>query len=302
MPDDGAVSIGVHEAVPEAARDLIAAGLDAFNDAAAPLHEVRSLACLAEDADGALVGGAIGRTWGECVELQQLWVDAAQRRRGIGRQLVRGFENEARRRGCRTAYLETFSFQAPAFYRSLGYRAGQALAGFAPGVEKYLMRRRLDASPAHPVHLATGDVRAACERVLRSLPSWFGKEASLLEYVADTAALPTFVVEHDGAIVGFASVREHFAQACEIHCIAVDAANRGTGLGRALVERIEDWAAARGIRLLQVKTVGAGSTSAAYALTRGFYERLGFIALETLPIWDARNPCLQLVKALPGAG
>ena len=84
--------------------------------------------------------------------------------------------------------------------------------------------------------------------------------------------------------------------------MAVDAASRGAGHGRALVEGAEAWSVERGIRLIQVKTVGAGSPSAAYAQTRAFYDRLGFIALETLPTWDARNPCLQLVMPLPGAG
>lgn len=90
-----------------------------------------------------MIGGAVGRTWGECCELQQLWVDPAQRRQGIGARLVREFEQRAQARGCRTFYLETFSFQAPSLYRSLGYAVAHELHGFAPGIVKYLMVRRL---------------------------------------------------------------------------------------------------------------------------------------------------------------
>jgi ribosomal protein S18 acetylase RimI-like enzyme len=107
------------------------------------------LACFARLPCGAVVGGAVGRTWGECCELQQLWVDEARRRQGIGADLVRAFEARASARGCRTFYLHTFSFQAPKLYRSLGYEVAVALEGFAPGIVKYLMVRRV-AAPSRP--------------------------------------------------------------------------------------------------------------------------------------------------------
>jgi ribosomal protein S18 acetylase RimI-like enzyme len=85
----------------------------------------------------------VGRTWGLCAELQQLWVSPAYRRRGIASQLVHAFESRARARGCTTVYLETFSFQAPALYRALGYEVRLELSGFAPGIGKFTMVREL---------------------------------------------------------------------------------------------------------------------------------------------------------------
>lgn len=123
------------ELPPEIA--LVDAGLSAFNDAAAPLHEVRSLACLARDGQGQVVGGAIGRRWGRCCELLQLWVEEAQRRQGIATQLIRAFEQGAREQGCTHFYLETFSFQAPALYLGLGYRVAYARHDFPHGIVKF---------------------------------------------------------------------------------------------------------------------------------------------------------------------
>jgi GNAT superfamily N-acetyltransferase len=143
MSNDAAWSLTVHDDVPTADAGVVDSGLGAANDAAAPLHEVRRLASFARTADGTVIGGAVGRTWGSCCELQQLWVAAAWRRRGLGTQLVRAFEQRAQQRGCRTFYLETFSFQAPALYASLGYETRLSIDGFAPGIRKFTMVREL---------------------------------------------------------------------------------------------------------------------------------------------------------------
>lgn len=138
------LSFTQHDDVPREAGGIVDQGLGDANEAAAPLYQVRPLSCFARGEAGEVVGGAVGRTWGECCELQQLWVDPARRRQGIGAQLVRLFEARAQSRGCRVFYLETFSFQAPRLYESLGYRTQCTIAGFAPGIEKHLMVRETE--------------------------------------------------------------------------------------------------------------------------------------------------------------
>ena len=133
--------VSVHDDLPAEEAGLIDEGLGQANASAAPLHEVRPLSCFVRSANGAVVGGAVGRTWGACCELQQLWVAPSHRGRGLGSLLVRRFEERAESRGCRTFYLETFSFQAPALYRSLGYEPRLALQGFGAGIVKYVMVR-----------------------------------------------------------------------------------------------------------------------------------------------------------------
>jgi GNAT superfamily N-acetyltransferase len=135
----------VHDNVPADLARIVDDGLGTANERAAPIKEVRKLACFARAADGAVIGGAVGRTWGECCNLQQLWVDQAQRKAGLGTRIVRRFEEAARSRGCRTFYLDTFSFQAPGFYRKLGYAPVLEIAGYAPGIVCYTMMRKLKA-------------------------------------------------------------------------------------------------------------------------------------------------------------
>ena len=133
------------DAAPDALLALVDQGIGDFNSAAAPLHEVHPLACFAEDSNGEVFGGVVGRTWGECAEVLQLWVRESSRRGGTGRALMRAFEAEARVRGCRRIYLDTWSFQARGFYESLGFEVKLTLAGFGPGLEKHTLVRELAA-------------------------------------------------------------------------------------------------------------------------------------------------------------
>ena len=143
------------------------------------------------------------------------------------------------------------------------------------------------------------EIRAQSEEILRSLPQWFGIEQSLLEYAEATRRLPTFAVMDEQAAVGFVSLAEHFSESWEVHCMAVHASHRGQGHGRILLEHAEVWLKSRGARILQVKTIAADYDDPAYAQTRGFYVRMGFVPLQVFPeLWEPHNPCLQMIKVL----
>jgi GNAT superfamily N-acetyltransferase len=145
----------------------------------------------------------------------------------------------------------------------------------------------------------THSQQAECEEILRSIPEWFGIEEALLEYVANTAKLPTFVIRDGLRPLGFISLRQHFAHAWEIDCIAIHATARNSGLGSRLLKHAERWLRQQNARFLQVKTIAASSPNPHYAQTRAYYERMGFGALEVFPeLWDTWNPCLQMLKVL----
>jgi len=138
------LELSIHDDPPPDAADVVDRGLDEANDAAGVLQDVRPLGAFVRD-EGRVVGGAVGRTWGECCELQQLWVDAAFRGRGLGERLLRAFEQRAAERGCTLVHLTTFSFQAPGFYAGRGYRVEHELRGYAHGVCKFTMTRQIGA-------------------------------------------------------------------------------------------------------------------------------------------------------------
>lgn len=137
------------------------------------------------------------------------------------------------------------------------------------------------------------------EAVLRTLPEWFGIESALLRYAREAAEQPTFAVRRSGVLIGFATVRRHFPEAAEITCIAVRSKDRGSGVGRRLVEALESWLVSERVRWLQVKTLSASRYDPNYAQTRAFYRRQGFEPFEEITgLWGEANPCLILVKSL----
>ncbi len=139
------------------------------------------------------------------------------------------------------------------------------------------------------------------ERLLRLLPEWFGIESSTQEYVEDARHLPTYLATPDGRPpVGILLVRRHFPAAAEVHLIAVHPEWHRRGVGRRLLSAVERDLAADGVRLLQVKTLGASRPDAGYERTRQFYVGMGFLPLEEMPdLWPG-NPCLIMVKPLAG--
>ncbi len=137
------------------------------------------------------------------------------------------------------------------------------------------------------------------ERLLRRLPDWFGIESSTQEYIEDSRRLPTYLATPDGQPpVGLLLVRRHFPESAEVHLIVVDPDWHRRGVGRRLLAAAERDLIADGVRILQVKTLGASRPDAGYERTRYFYTGMGFLPLEEMPdLWPG-NPCLLMVKPL----
>jgi GNAT superfamily N-acetyltransferase len=154
--------------------------------------------------------------------------------------------------------------------------------------------------PAGPVRPLRPGESAECEAILHALPDWFGIESALVEYAQSTESLPTFVIEEEGRIAAFLTVRLHNPRAAEIHVMGVRPDRHRAGLGRVLVRHAEAWLRERRVEFLQVKTLGPSRPCEAYEKTRRFYESVGFVPLEENDLWGETNPCLILVKHLAG--
>jgi ribosomal protein S18 acetylase RimI-like enzyme len=136
--------------------------------------------------------------------------------------------------------------------------------------------------------------------ILADLPEWFGIEEYTRAYVDAAARMPTYLALDDSAheAIGVLLTEQHFPTSAEVHVVAVRRAWHRRGIGRQLLAAAESDLAARGVRMLSVKTLGPSRIDAGYEATRHFYESAGFIPIEEfLHLWPS-DPCLLMVKAL----
>ena len=128
-------------------RDDIKAVSDAveqFNLSVTRDESYSPIAIFLRDDNGALLGGVVGDAWGGWLHILFMWVADAVRHQGYGRNLLLAAERSAAERGCKGAYLETFSFQAKPFYEGLGYEVFGELEDYPQGYKCYFMKKSLD--------------------------------------------------------------------------------------------------------------------------------------------------------------
>jgi GNAT superfamily N-acetyltransferase len=107
---------------PEEFEAFIGRSLNGFNEEITGQTHSRPLAVMVRDAaDDALLGGLVGRTSLGLLFVDLVFVPDALRGQGVGAKMMRMAETEAMARGCGQAVLFTIAFQAPEFYRKLGY-------------------------------------------------------------------------------------------------------------------------------------------------------------------------------------
>jgi len=97
----------------------------------------------ARDATGKVQGGIRGSTFWSWCSIDVLAVAEPYRGKGLGSRLLRRAEEIARARGCIGIRLDTMSFQAPDFYRRLGYSEFGRIEDYPPGHTRIWFAKRL---------------------------------------------------------------------------------------------------------------------------------------------------------------
>jgi ribosomal protein S18 acetylase RimI-like enzyme len=102
------------------------------------------------DKQGNIVAGLLGGTFWGWLHINDLWVGENLRNQGLGKALINAAEQEALRRGCKYAHLETHDFQALEFYLKQGYEVFGELDDLPAGHKKYFLKKTLDYSENIP--------------------------------------------------------------------------------------------------------------------------------------------------------
>ncbi|MBO4915978.1 MAG: GNAT family N-acetyltransferase [Oscillospiraceae bacterium] len=97
----------------------------------------------AEDGEGNIVGAITGRAYYNEVHIGDLIVAESHRRSGLGKRLVGAVEDCYRGKGYDVITLTTFGFQAPEFYKKLGYTVEFIRSSADPKLTKYFLKKAL---------------------------------------------------------------------------------------------------------------------------------------------------------------
>ena len=133
----------VEDEPAEADVEVLPHALEAYNESQWPQHPPwRPLAIFLRK-EGQIAAGLAGETYCGWLFVKYLWVSDELRGRGVGRELMARAEARARELGCHSAWLDTFSFQAPGFYEKLGYEEFGRL-DYPPGHHKHFPAQAAD--------------------------------------------------------------------------------------------------------------------------------------------------------------
>ena len=134
----------VHIEKPEeAAWGIIGGGLSAYNIEKVGDNKFERLCYAIQNESDEILGGILGEIYWGWLYVDLLWVKGELRGQGYGHQLLTKLEAEAIQRGAKHAYLDTFSFQVPDFYKDHGYEVFGELDNFPPGHQPYFFRKKL---------------------------------------------------------------------------------------------------------------------------------------------------------------
>lgn len=107
-----------------------------------PGANYRSYGFLLKDETGRIIGGLTGYALYEWMFVQYLSVAEDARGRGLGQALIERAEAWGREQGLGGMWLETFDFQAPDFYRKLGFVEFGAIENHPSGSRRIFFQKR----------------------------------------------------------------------------------------------------------------------------------------------------------------
>ena len=125
-------------------RSAILKPLRAYNLAQAGDPKPEKIALLVRDEDSnEVIGGLYGEIFYRWLFIELLAIPEQTRGQGTGSRLMDMAEALAREKGCVGIWLDTFDFQAPAFYQKHGFSEFGHLDDFPPGRTRFFLQKRL---------------------------------------------------------------------------------------------------------------------------------------------------------------
>ncbi|MFC5695219.1 GNAT family N-acetyltransferase [Pseudomonas sp. GCM10022186] len=128
----------------EVERSAILRPLRAHNFSRAGDPKPETIALLVRDEQtNEIIGGLYGEIFYRWLFIELLAIPEQTRGQGIGSRLMDMAEDIAREKGCVGIWLDTFDFQAPAFYQRHGFTEFGCLDNFPLDHKRFFFQKRL---------------------------------------------------------------------------------------------------------------------------------------------------------------
>lgn len=138
MSDKYSVTRGTNEEAEYVRNKLIE-----FNKKHVPNVKFEEVHLCVKNETGEIIAGLNGVVCWNWMEIDILWVDEDHRGEGHGAQLLQEADRIAREKNCTFITLNTFSFQAPDFYKKYGYETIAMIEDAPIGYRHYFYKKDL---------------------------------------------------------------------------------------------------------------------------------------------------------------
>jgi GNAT superfamily N-acetyltransferase len=241
---------------------------------------------------GEFVGGLLGFTHFNHFFASAIFVDQAFRGEGIGRELIRRAEVLALEHGCDHLYLDTFDFQAPGFYKNLGFNLFGMLNDFPKGHQRFYLEKRIGrggeaqrCTAKLNFTLQPDPTPEASKRILDPLVVYNEAQVGPENWREFALSAISSTTEPVGGLFGFTQWNHFFVAA-----LYVEQQFRRDGIGRELMKRAEALALEQGCDVIYLDSFDYQAP--------GFYEKLGFKVFGKLEDYPPGHQRLYLEKRI----
>ena len=137
------LKVCVEDAPQKVDVDYLDQSMRRFNELFLGPLDPKVLAVFLRGQDNKILGGAYAFTCMEWLSINNLWIQEGMRGKGYGSRILVALETQAAARGCHSALVETYEFQALGFYQKRGYEIICELENDPEPYQRYYLKKKL---------------------------------------------------------------------------------------------------------------------------------------------------------------
>ena len=223
--------------------------------------------------------------------LHTVWVHEDHRHRGLGTKVMHQLTQYVKSKGCKIIQVEAHEYQdhAKDFFEKLGFQTvatvpnPETLTGF----EIYIMRKSLndndsfaanapiDNAHDYRAHIETSWSETKSQTIADNLDAYYVSHAHIITDDPYTIFLVSDTGEIIAGAIGHIHKHDSGNTSNTVHIFWVDEKHRNHKLGTKLMLEVIRYAQNKGCQFIQLDTFEWQA--------RGFYEKLGFTVVATIP-------------------